>query len=108
MTKVPEKKTISGKKKKGTKPISKQAAYNKASAFFGEAIDTAVNVMRESKNDNARLGAAKVIIAKVLPDLRSEEVNVKGDIKGKWIVELRKYGANTNNQDTSNLSTKAA
>jgi hypothetical protein len=91
--------------KKGVSPISKQAAYSKAAAYFEEALETAIDVMRKSKNDNARLGAARTVISKVLPDLKSEDMNVIGDIKGKWVVELRKYGNNTNDKDSSNLST---
>jgi len=55
-------------------PVSKQAAYNKASSHFYEAFETILNVMRTSENPSDKIGAAKLIINKVLPDLKATEL----------------------------------
>lgn len=71
MAGLPDDKTPSG-------PISKQAAYNKTSSYFMEAMDKVVQVMRTSKNDNAVLGACNTIIDKVLPDIKANELTEDG------------------------------
>jgi len=81
---LPEKKVVS----KATKPISKNRAYQKASAHFQEALDICVDVMRTSNNDNARLGAAKTIINKVLPDLKSQEVDGNLKVNLQYVIGL--------------------
>lgn len=84
--------------KKGSKPLqlSETAIREKLRQYAPEAIDILVNIMRNGDNDNAKMGAAKVVLAKVVPDLKSSEI--KGEIAGKWIVELKKYGTNPSNQ----------
>ena len=50
--------------------------------------------MRESRNDNAALGAAKTIINKVLPDLKAQELT---GTEGKQIqVRIIDYGVDDN------------
>lgn len=44
--------------------------YAVAAAYSKEAIETLYDLMKTSKNDGIRLGAAKAIINKSLPDLR--------------------------------------
>lgn len=58
--------------------ISKQRAYSKASQHFIDAMNTVVDIMNKSRNDNARLGAARTIIDKVLPDLKAAELTGEG------------------------------
>lgn len=70
---------------KGVSPISKQAAYNKAASHFQTALDVVIDVMKTSKNDNARLGAARTVIDKVLPDLKSTELK---DEDGKSLFSV--------------------
>lgn len=60
--------------KKGTPPISKQVAYSKAASHFMEAFDTILEVMRTSRNPSDKLGAARTIINKVIPDLKAESL----------------------------------
>jgi len=67
-----------------SKPINRQAVYSKASSYALEAIDVIVDIMRTSKNDNARLGAANKIVDKILPDLKAQEFTDEG---GKSLIE---------------------
>lgn len=53
---------------------SKQRIYQKAAAYAIEAIETLAKAMREADNDNARVGAAKVLLSKCLPDLKASEL----------------------------------
>lgn len=54
--------------KKGGVP-NKGSLYAVAAAHSKEAIETLYDLMKNSKNDGIRLGAAKALINKVLPDL---------------------------------------
>lgn len=60
--------------RKGAKPIGRQAAYNKAAAYFDEALDTAVWLMRYAKQESVRASMTNKLIDKVLPDLKSTEL----------------------------------
>ena len=47
-------------------------------AKFAElAIDTLVKLMSKSRNDNIRLGAAKALLDKCLPDIKAVEPNTQ-------------------------------
>ena len=86
-----DKRNLQGKK--GVSPIGKQAAYSKAAAYFQEALETCVDVMRNSNNDNARLGASRTIINKVLPDLKATDItsdDLKQVIEGLVIIRADK------------------
>lgn len=89
-------KTKSLPDKKGvSKLISRQAAYSKAAAYFPLALDTIIDVMKTSKNDNARLGAANKIMDKVLPDLKATDITTDGEkIQGIDVATLlaKAYG----------------
>lgn len=76
---------------KGTPPINKQAAYSKAASHFMEAFDTILEVMRTSRNPSDKLGAAKLIINKVLPDLKS--VEVESDTATRILLDFLKPDA---------------
>ena len=82
---------------KGVSPISRQAAFSKASSHFQKALDTVIDVMNTSKNDNARLGAARTIIDKVLPDLKAQELTGEGG--GAFEVIIRNYGDKIMDED---------
>jgi hypothetical protein len=60
--------------KTGTSPISRNKAFQMASAHFSLALETVIDVLRNGTNENARLGAARTIIDKVLPDLKASEI----------------------------------
>lgn len=49
-----------------TKPLSRQAAYSKASTRFTKALDV-IDDSLNSKNPSVRFGAAKLIYETVLP-----------------------------------------
>ncbi len=66
--------------------------YAVAAAHSKEAIDTLYDLMMNSKNDNVRLGAAKALLDKSLPDLKpsegieydkSREVDISADFAEK-------------------------
>lgn len=57
--------------------LSNKALLEMVRAHVPKAIQTLVDLL-DSPTDNARVGAAKIILAKVLPDLKSEELT--GDI----------------------------
>ncbi len=54
------------------KPVSKQTLYQIASLHSRDAIERLVSLMG-STNENVALGAAKTLLGKTLPDLKSEE-----------------------------------
>lgn len=66
--------------------------YAVAAAHSKEAIDVLYDLMMNSKNDNVRLGAAKSLLDKSLPDLKpsegveydkSREVDISADFAEK-------------------------
>lgn len=48
-----------------------------------KALDTAFRMLTEADNDSVKLGAAKLILAKVMPDLKATELS------GELAVDLR-------------------
>lgn len=56
---------------------SKQAIYQKAAAHAYEAIETLARIIKDGDNDNARVGAAKALLAKCIPDLKASELTGK-------------------------------
>ncbi|HEC65803.1 MAG TPA: HEAT repeat domain-containing protein [bacterium] len=70
-----------GSKKRGS--TSKRGFYAMVSKHTPEALETIVKLLKH-KNENIRLGAAKVIMNKTIPDLRS----VEGKIEGEVVVGL--------------------
>lgn len=86
MTDLPE--------QKGTPPVSKQVAYSKAASHFYEAFDTILDVMRTSGNPSDRMGAARTIINKVVPDLKATEFT---DEDGKSLFSILLSSIKKNN-----------
>ena len=66
----------------GTKP--REFYYQQATKYASAALEEIVWLMTNGDNDNVRLGAAKTILAKVIPDLSSTEI--KGD--GQGLIQL--------------------
>lgn len=56
----------------GHPEVSRAQAYKKAASHFNLAIDTIIDILKNSKHDSTRLGAANKIIDKVLPDLKAQ------------------------------------
>lgn len=67
--------TVPGKKggSLGLQP-GLQALQQYARPYAQRALDKAFELLDNSDNDSVKLGAAKLILAKVMPDLRSTEV----------------------------------
>lgn len=79
--------------KKGGIP-NKQAIQQKAQAHAIEAIEVLVEAMRNGDNTNARVGAAKTLLNKCLPDLKATELS--GDEQKALVVRILGYGNNNN------------
>lgn len=61
-------------KKRGTP--ARDVLYSEAAKYAPRAIAVLVNIMEHGDNDNARMGAAKAILAKAIPDLKTTDLNV--------------------------------
>lgn len=55
-------------------PTNRQGLYAYASKFSQEAIDAMVEIMRTTRNESLKLGAAKALLDKSLPDLKVTEI----------------------------------
>jgi ATP-dependent protease HslVU (ClpYQ) ATPase subunit len=53
--------------------------YAVAAAHSKDAIEILYDLMKNSKNDGIRLGAAKAILNKTLPDLKQSEISEEND-----------------------------
>lgn len=67
-------KNDSNETKKGATP-PREILYAEAAKHAPKAIDIIVYLMEHGDNDNVKLGAAKTILAKAIPDLHETEVN---------------------------------
>jgi len=75
-------------KKQNHKPTKKQALYQIASGYGKEAIQTLVEIMQNGDNDSVKLGAAKALLAKCIPDLKATELTAVE--QEKLIIEIVK------------------
>ncbi len=73
-------KTVNGEARGGV--ISRSQLYSVASAHSREAIDTLVDLMRTCRVPSIKLGAAKALLDKCLPDLRAEELSASNHNDG--------------------------
>lgn len=70
------------------KPIRPEATPNKGTLqsyvqnFSIEAVDAIIEILRTTRNDALKMGAAKVIIDKSIPDLKAMEI---GGVDGEPI-----------------------
>lgn len=64
-------------KKTPSPQLSKEAIRERIRPHALKAIATAVDLMENADNDSVRLGAAKLILAKILPDLKAQELTGK-------------------------------
>ncbi len=67
-------------------PMSRTGLYSYTSKYTKEAIDAIVNIMRTTRNESLKLGAAKALLDKNLPDLRATEVT--GEDHGPLIIKI--------------------
>ena len=80
-------------KKKG--PVSKQALYNAASSHAGDAIRVLVDLMNNGKHESTKMGAAKTILAKCIPDLKAQEITGKDGEKLPFSIKVEYNGSET-------------
>lgn len=85
-------------KKRGTP--SRQALYQMTAGHAREAILCLMDIIRNGDNSAARMGAAKVILNKCLPDLRATSIT---GAEGKELV-LQILGGSTTNAVSSDNS----
>ena len=77
-----------GESKKG-KPLgvpTRDILYSEAAKWAPRAIEILVEIMERGDGDNARMGAAKTILAKAIPDLKALEVT--GEQRGPLIIKI--------------------
>lgn len=74
-------------KPKGEKPMSRQSLYSMISSRAKEAVGRLIELLH-SKNDNVAVGAAKVLLSKVVPDLKSTELSGLNSGDFKLIIKL--------------------
>ncbi len=67
----------------GTKK-NKQGLYAMVEPHAKEVIEKLLHLMRNGDNSNVQMGAAKTLLNKMIPDLRS----VEGKIEGELVVGL--------------------
>jgi hypothetical protein len=86
------------------KPVSKNAIYQKASSYAIDAISVLVDVMHGGDNDNARIGAARTLFSKCVPDLKATEIST--DEQTKFIFQIIKDTRleDARSKDTTNNS----
>ena len=95
-------KSLPDKKSRG--PVSKNAIYQKASSHAIEAINVLLEVMRNGDSDSNRVGAAKTVLAKCVPDLKATEIST--DEQTKFIFQIIKDTRleDARSKDTTNNS----
>lgn len=94
-------------KKKGN--ISKNALYLKVAHHASEMIQILLDLARNGDNDNVKMGAAKVLLNKCIPDLKAMEIEGGGnDIKILVMPEslIGKYGLSQNTINSSEVKEK--
>lgn len=89
--------------KKGGSP-ARDVLYSEAAKYAPRAIAVLVDIMEHGDNDNARMGAAKAILSKAIPDLKSIEADIRGneplvikivpDISGDYISQNQAFPTN--------------
>lgn len=62
-------------KRKGSKTPNRQGLYARAAKHATLAIDTLVELLN-CNNENVRLGAAKALLDKCLPDLKASDLSI--------------------------------
>jgi hypothetical protein len=94
--------SLPGNKSRG--PVSKNRIYQKASSHAIEAINVLLEIMRNGDSDSNRVGAAKTVLAKCVPDLKATELST--DEQSKFIFQIIKDTTleDARSKDTTNNS----
>ena len=66
---------ITHQSKTGGLVPNRQALYSSAAVHAKEAIRVLADLMNDRRNPAVRMGAAKVLLSKVLPDMKAVEVS---------------------------------
>ncbi len=69
---------------------SRKILYATAAKYAPEAIEVLLELMRSGDNDSVKLGAAKTILSKSIPDLHAQEITGEGG--GPVKVQVVTYG----------------
>ena len=80
---------------KGGTP-SRQGLYAIAAKYSAEAIKTLYDLMKNGKQEAIRMGAAKALLDKSLPDIKAVEVT--GEDHGPIEILIVKDANNNNNE----------
>ena len=73
--------SIEAKKTGRPRIPNRQGLYAKVARFAILAIDSLVDLMKNSRNENIRLGAAKTILDKCLPDIKAAEFTFEKSVE---------------------------
>lgn len=65
----------SNEAKSGGPTTSRQGLYAVAHKYTKEAIETLAELMRQTRNPAVRMGAARALLDKALPDLKATEIS---------------------------------
>ena len=76
--------------------VSRQTLYQVASKYSKEAIDTLYDLMLHGTQEGVRLGAAKALLDKALPDLKAVEHS--GTEGGPLQITIVEDKRNNNNE----------
>ena len=68
--------------------LSKKALQEMARPYAGRAMQITAELMESADNDSVRLGAAKTILNKTIPDLKAMEVTGKGGERFAFLIEV--------------------
>ena len=71
---------------KGGGVIARAALYQHVSQYSKDAIDTLVDLMHNATQDSVRMGAAKALLDKALPDLKATEIS--GEDHGPLLIKI--------------------
>ena len=63
--------------KPGGNPTDKATLQSYLQRYSREAIDAIINILRTTRNESLKMGAAKVIIDKSIPDVKAVEITGK-------------------------------
>lgn len=77
--------------KMGKRPLARNAIYSKIAMYGDSIIQVLLWEMINSDSSSARVNAAKTLLNKVVPDLKS--VEVQDDSKEKLLVALTLFGS---------------
>jgi hypothetical protein len=77
---------------------SKQILYQKAAGHAIDAIEVLAKLMYEADNDAAKVGAAKCLLSKCIPDLKATELT--GEDGNEILIKILDYAQHRNTDNT--------